>query len=244
MTPHSLIMVAGAGLLAGIVNALAGAGSLITLPALMFLGLPANVANATNRVGVVLQSFSAGAAFYRRDLLDLGAGRRLLPHTCVGALAGAWVGAVLDPALFSHVMAVLLLGVLGITLAPGLVRRARWPSGWPRWPLFLAVGFYGGFLQAGVGLLLLAALQAAEDLDLVRANGVKSLLIAAFTGVALIVFGVYGLVDWRAAAALALGSAAGGWIGGHMAIAGGARLIKAALTVTVLAACARLLRLF
>ena len=243
MTPQSLILLAGAGLVAGAVNAIAGAGSLVTLPALMFLGLPANVANATGRVGVILQSSASSAAFYRKGALDLTVARRLMLPSCACALLGSLVSAVLDPALFRQAMAVILLGVLVITLAPGLLERARWPSAWPRWPLFVVVGFYGGFLQAGVGLLLLAAMQAAEGLDLVRANGVKALLVAGFTAVALLVFGVYGLIDWRAAGVLSIGSTLGGWIGGNLAMAGGARLIKVMLTVTVLAAVAQLLDL-
>lgn len=244
MTVQSVILVAGVGLLAGVVNTLAGAGSLVTIPALVFMGVSATVANATNRVGVVLQSSAATLTFHRKGALDHGAGWRLMAPTCVGALAGAWVSAVIDPAIFEKVVAVVMLGVLAVTLFPGLIRRWRWPESWSRAPLFAAVGFYGGFLQAGVGLLLLAALQAAEGLDLARGNAVKSMLVAGFTAVSLVLFGAYGLIDWPLAAALALGSTLGGWIGSHLALAGGERLIKVALTLTVLASSSRLMGLW
>lgn len=244
MSPSSLLLVAGVGLISGVVNTLAGAGSLVTLPALVMLGVPANVANATNRVGVVLQSGAATLTFDRKGLLDRRVSLKLMAPTGLGALLGALASAVLDPAVFERVVAFVMLLVLAITLWPGALARLRWPAGWSSAPLFAAVGFYGGFLQAGVGLFLLAALGAAEGLDIIRGNAVKSALVAGFSLVSLLVFGAFGLIDWPLAAALSVGSTTGGWLGSHLAVAGGERLIKVVLTVTVLASSAHLWGLF
>lgn len=239
-----LALVALIGLVSGVVNTLAGAGTLITLPALIFLGLPPAMANATGRVGVALQSASATWTFRRKGALDLGLGLRLLVPAGLGAAAGAWASTAIDPHLFQRLIAVVMLVMLP------LVIRGR-PTGEPRalpvvaqGPIFFAIGLYGGFIQAGVGLFVLAALRATHGLDLVRANALKSMLVLGFTLVALAVFGVHGLIEPRAALALAVGGALGGALGGHLTLAGGERLIRAALVITVLASAGHLLGLF
>lgn len=244
MSPLDVLIIAAVGLASGVVNTLAGAGTLVTLPALMFLGLPAPMANATGRVGVVLQSAAATAAYHKNERLDLPVALKSLGPACLGALAGAQVSAVLDPRLFERIVAVAMLLVLAALLVPWPARLRPTPRPALRVPLFLVLGFYGGFLQAGVGLFLLAALRLTDGLDLVSGNAVKALLVLGFTVVALTVFGLHGLVDLPVALALTGGSALGGWIGGHLALRGGTRLIKAALTLTVLASSTRLLGLW
>ncbi len=238
--PLELGALLAVGLVSGVVNTLAGAGTLITLPALIFLGLPANVANATGRVGVALQSAAATLTFHRAETLDVRLTLRLLVPASLGAAAGALVSAHIDADSFQRVIAVAMIVVLALLLwgPRQTVVRAR-PE--LRVPVFLAVGFYGGFLQAGVGLFLIAALQAVEGMELVRGNATKSALVLGFTLVALGVFGAFGLVDLGAAAALSVGSALGGWLGGRLAVRGGERLIRAALVIVVLASSSRLL---
>lgn len=243
-TPLGLLALAAVGVVSGVVNTLAGAGTLITLPALIFFGLPATEANATGRVGVALQSAAATATFRRQEVLDLRLGLRLLGPAAAGAVLGAWASSVVDPAIFQRVVAVAMLLVLGSLFWSGPTATATPAARRWRVPIFFAIGVYGGFLQAGVGLFLIAALRAVEGMDLVSGNALKSFLVLGFTLVALAVFGVHGLVNFRVALALAAGSALGGWLGSHLSLRGGAPLIKGALTVVVLVSSSRLLGLW
>lgn len=243
MSPSTLVGVAAVGLVAGVVNTLAGAGSLVTLPALMLLGVPAPVANATNRVGVVLQSAAACASMSRADVLEVSRGPRLMVPAALGALGGAWLSARLDPALFKDAIGVGMIVVLLSLYLPWrrylpATKTAIPPAA--RFVIYLAIGAYGGFLQAGVGLYLLAALQITEGLDLVRSNAIKALLVLTFTVVSLGVFGLHGLIDLPVAGALAVGSLAGGALGARLSVQGGERLIRAAVTVAVLGSLAAL----
>ena len=229
------------GVVAGIVNTLAGGGSFITLSAMIWLGMPAQVANATNRVGVLAQSGAAAWSFERQGIRP---GTPLVPQAlavCGGALAGAGLSAVLDPATFERVLALAMLGMLGLTL----MRPKSWtepgdPVPW-RWPALVLAGAYGGFLQAGVGVLLMPALVLLGGLDLVHANARKVVLVAWLTMPALVLFAVLGWIDVVAGAVLAAGSAVGGWVGGRLTVGGGARFVWGALVVVVVLTASRLL---
>lgn len=218
------------GTVAGTLNVLAGGGSFLTLPVLLFLGLPAPLANGTNRVAILMQNAGAVWSFRRRGLLDPGAlVWAALPATA-GAAVGAWLALDVGDLAFRRLLAVLMVVLSALSL---------WSPGWgaverrPHWaPLaFFAVGVYGGFIQAGVGFLVLAATTAA-GLDLVRGNAVKVLSILCWTVVALAVFAINGSVDWRLGAALAVGNFAGGLAGARLTVLKGHRWVKAVVTIT------------
>ena len=231
-------LLAGIGLLAGFLNILAGGGSLLTLPVLLFLGLPAAMANGTNRVAIFVQNIFAIGGFRRQGIFPW----RLSLLCTAPALLGAWLGANLavdiDDQVFRRLLALIMLGVLIFTTWDPL-RRLQQPD-LKLSPLhilillvsFFGVGVYGGFVQAGVGFLVISAL-LAQGLDLVRINAVKVIVIFFFTAVALAVFVAHGQVDWTLGLALAVGNAAGGWIGTHMAVRKGHDWIKRFVSVTV-----------
>lgn len=231
------------GLVAGVLNTLAGGGSLLTLPALVFLGLPAADANGTNRVAVVVQSLVAARRFRARGLLPLGSVWGVLPVTVLGALVGAWASLQLDETGLRRAMAVVMVAIVGLLW----LRPEQWAAGrgrrLPAWAVQLAfafVGFYGGFIQAGVGVLLLLALSAGRGLDLVRANGAKVALVLLFTLPALALFWSRGAVQWLPGLVLSLGTAAGAEVGARLAVAKGAPVIRVAVTVAVVGAALRL----
>ena len=233
------------GVVAGTVNTIAGGGSLITLPALILLGLPAGVANGTNRVGVVLQSGTAALQFQREGRLDLSRALALLLPTCLGSILGAWLSLCMEEVDFRRVIAVVMLLMVGVML----VKPRRWlegrgdnpPAG--RWSglVFFGISIYGGFLQAGTGVFLLAALVLLEGLDLVRANGVKVFILTGFTLPAIAVFALSGSIAWRPALALAAGSTLGGWLGARLTMSWGPAFVRWVLVVVVLAAAGKLL---
>lgn len=242
------------GLLAGIINTLAGGGSLVTLPVLILLGLPPGVANGTNRVGVILQSAVAARQFHREGVLQTRLGVGLLIPACLGAVLGALVSVELDDALFERIIGVMMLLMLGVVL----LRPKRWLQGsaeggeaprdqkplWWQTLTLAAVGFYGGFLQAGVGIFLLASLVLAAGQDLVRANALKSLIVCGFTVLPLAIFVANDQVAWVPGLALASGSMLGGWAGSRMTISWGPGFVRWVLIAVVTISSARLLGLW
>jgi uncharacterized membrane protein YfcA len=235
----------GGGLLAGIINTLAGGGSMLTVPLLVLVGLPGSVANGSNRVGVLLQNGVAAWRFRAQGIPGISDAARVLLPVGAGALIGAWWIAQLADATFERVFGLAMVLLLLPTLRPprtGSGAARRWsPS--TSFLIFFIIGIYGGALQAGVGLVLVAALSRA-GFDLVRANSVKVVVVFALTLVAVPVFIAEGQVAWLPAGVLALGFAAGGEIGARLAVRGGERLIRPVLALAVLALAGRMLGLY
>lgn len=238
------MLVAG-GLVAGVVNTLAGGGSLLSVPLLVLLGLPGTVANGTNRIGILVQNGVAAWRFRAAGLWDVGRARLELAAVAAGALTGAAAVTQVGDRWFERAFAVAMLVLLVPTLrrpsAPG-VRSVRPPAPL-RAAAFFAIGLYGGAFQAGVGILLVFAL-AWSGFDLVRANGLKTSINFCFTLLAVPVFVLGGKVAWPPALALAAGFAAGGELGARLAVRGGERLIRPVLAAAVVALAGRLLGLY
>jgi uncharacterized membrane protein YfcA len=231
-----LCLVPVTGFIAGFINTLAGSGSLITLPVLILLGLPANVANGTNRVGILIQNIVAVSTFWRHGQL---AGQRPTPliiPSVIGAIFGAQLAVNLDEILLRRTIAGLMVFMLLLVL----VRPRRWlephqDDGGLAYPwqfvIFFFVGAYGGFIQAGVGFFLLAGLVLGAGYSLVGSNAVKNLIVLFFTIAALAVFVWNDQVRWGLGLLLALGNALGAWVAARMAIARGAPFVRWALIV-------------
>ncbi len=211
-----------AGMLAGGINTLAGSGSLVTLPMLIFLGLDATIANATNRVGVLLGSLTAATTFRRSGHLAMKGTPWLLGPAIVGSIAGAQAAAILDPKsmhLAIGVVMVLMLGVILIKPRRWLVEHAE-PANHKRLSsvaIFFAIGAYGGFIQAGVGIFLLSALVLHAHYSLVQANALKVLAVLTLTAPALIVFILHNQVHWGFGLLMASGQITGSWLAARFA---------------------------
>ncbi len=230
-TPVLLLAVPAVGFAAGFINTLAGSGSLVTLPMLILLGLPATVANGTNRVGILVQGLVSVATFRRRGALDFGGSLRLVLPAVLGAAVGAELAVDLNEALLRRLIGVLMLVMLVVVLARptrflAARRRERGVSIWIEAPLFFLIGAYGGFIQAGVGIFLLAGLVLGAGYDLVGANGVKNLIVLVFTIAALAVFVINDEVRWLLGGLLAVGNGLGAWAGAHLAVEKGARFVR------------------
>ena len=240
----SVTLLIGTGFAAGIINTLAGGGSNLTLPALMVMGMPPEVANATNRVGIFLQCLTGAAGFKKHDKMPLQDISHIMLPTLTGALFGAATASyapswVLKPMLLSAmlIMAFIMLIKPGImTPDPDTIpnKVADTPSSW----LSLGVaGFYGGFVHAGVGFILLAALAGTLRYDLVRANALKLLVSMAFTGVALVIFILRDQVLWVPGLILSVGFIAGAQLAVKLAIKASPEAMKKFLFVMTLAGC-------
>ena len=245
MTDLSPLLVFGVGVTAGIINTVAGGGSLLTIPLLVEAGLGASVANATNRVAVLMQSATTTARFAQTGALQARSALRLVPASLVGVLLGAYAATRLDDGQFRMALA-LIFAVMGCVLLKQILRPAdakaetdEVPSGPRAQVAMLAVGFYGGFIQAGVGVLILGVLHLAGGLRLLHANALKAFLVLVWTVCALVVFAASGLVDWTAGLVLGAGGAVGGVIGVSVATRVNGRWLKVCLAVGVWVAAAR-----
>ncbi len=240
-------MLAGGGLVAGIVNTLAGGGSLLTVPLLVMLGLPGTVANGTNRLGILIQSLIAARGFRAQGVSALDIAWPVLLPLGVGSVAGAlWISAVADETferLFGVVMLALLVPLLWPRKPVSLGATPRGLPGWLQLLVYFGIGMYGGAFQAGVGIAILFALVHA-GFDLVRANAVKMILVAALTFVAVPVFLWEGQVAWLPGGVLAAGYAVGGALGARVAVRGGERVIRPVLAVAVIVLAGRMLGLY
>lgn len=229
----AILLLSGTGFLAGIINTLAGGGSNLTLPALMMLGLPADVANATNRVAVLMQGVVGVAGFDKHNSLDRPAVLPILIPTIIGGAAGALAAALLPnlylkPVLLLTILsmsAVILLRPSVIAPEPGTPTLSPKDSKKAWWGLF-AAGVYGGFVQAGVGFILLAALAGGLRYDLVRANALKMACALAFTLVAMIIFVIFDQIRWIPGLTLALGTMLGAHLAVNFAVRASQKTIK------------------
>jgi uncharacterized membrane protein YfcA len=239
------ILLVAAGLVAGVVNTLAGGGSLLTVPLLVLIGLPGGVANGTNRIGILIQSAVAAWRFRADGVSGTEGALPVLLPLASGSLLGAIAISRVADATFERLFG----GVMLALLVPTLRRRPAQPRAERPWPraatlaLYFGVGLYGGAFQAGIGVLLLFALSHA-GFDLVRANAIKMVVVAVLTAVAVPVFVAQGQVAWLPAGLVALGFALGGAAGARLAVRGGERLIRPVLAAAVLALAARMLGLY
>jgi uncharacterized membrane protein YfcA len=234
------------GVIAGFLNVLAGGGSLLTLPLLLFFGLPAATANGTNRIAIFCQNIFAITGFKRQGVFPIRLALLCTPPALIGSYIGANLAITVDEMLFRRLLAMVMVIVLIFMVVDPMKRMQV--SEKPMTPLRLAVlfvsffgiGIYGGFVQAGVGFLIITGL-LVHGLDLVRTNAVKVLVIFAFTVVALGVFVMHGQVDYVLGFALAVGNSVGGWFASHVAVKKGHEWIKRFVIVTVLIFALRLL---
>jgi len=194
MEVYLYILVVLVGFVSGFINTIAGSGSLLTLPVLIFMGLPVGVANGTNRIAILLQSIVGVAGFKQRKVFEWRDGLWLLIPSVIGALLGAMMAVNIDELLMNRVVGGLLIVMFFVIL----FKPEKWvkvqagtaqskPTFWS-FLIFLAIGFYGGFIQAGVGFFLLAGLVLGAGFDLLKANAIKVFIVLAYTIVALAVF--------------------------------------------------------
>lgn len=238
MEPWNILLLAVFGFFAGTCNVLAGGGSLLTMPAMMlFFGMDPATANGTNRVALVAQNVAAVSTFRKKGFADFRTSLTLAACTVPGSVAGAFAAVWISPLWFKRILAAVMLGTLFVILRGGKPSPEE-ASGRRRRVVLthvgmVGVGFYGGFIQAGVGFLIMALLSGCLALDLVRVNMHKVFIVLGYTVVALAVFASQLELLWWTGAALALGNSIGGWLGAHSSVTHGETLIRRVLFITL-----------
>lgn len=235
------------GATAGFINVLAGGGSFLTLPLLIFLGLPPNLANGTNRLAILMQNGFAVGSFINKKINPGRFALKAALYTVPGALIGAWLATQVSNDQFRVSLALVMIIMSLFTLVANnkkggeLLNPETYAGSWlgPGIAYFF-VGIYGGYIQAGVGFLVLTVL-LWQNINLVHGNAVKLTIIIYFTATALIIFAWNGQVNWGMGLMLGLGNMLGAWLGTHVAIKKGHHFIKHVVTVAVIGFAIKLL---
>jgi uncharacterized membrane protein YfcA len=223
MDIQTIILLMVIGLFGGVWNAIAGGATLFTFPALMYVGLPPVVANATNYLAL-LPSNAAALPAYRHELRDIG--RRVIPLLIVsglGAISGSLLLMVSDPETFERLIPFLILFATALFAFGGQLRRlilstaGEFKGARAIYVLLFVVSIYGGDFGAGLGIVLLAVAQLLGFSDFNTANSLKNLLATSFTLLSIVVFGIGGLIAWPEACVMMVGSTIGGYVGGRLA---------------------------
>lgn len=247
LTPINLAAVLFIGASAGFINVLAGGGSFLTLPLLIFLGLPPNLANGTNRLAILMQNTFAIGRFAKKGIRPGRFGLRAAAYAIPGGIIGAWLATLVSNSQFRVSLALVMIIMSLFTLFSKNKQLIdpldpdSYSGSWtgPAMAYFM-VGMYGGYIQAGVGFLVLTIL-LWQNINLVHGNAIKLTIITFFTAVALLIFAWNDQVSWGMGVTLGVGNMMGAWLGTHVAIKKGHNFIKQVVTIAVIGFAIKLL---
>lgn len=235
-----LILLAFIGIVTGVINTLAGGGSLLTLPMLIFLGLPPSVANGTNRIAILIQSIVTNAGFRSKGINTYPFSIYFGISATLGAILGAQIAIEIDGELFNKILAVIMVIVVAYlvlnrkTRMEDMIERVSGQHLWISIILFFFVGIYGGFIQAGVGFLMLLVLSGVNRFSLVKSNALKIVITGIYTVFAVIIFIINDKMNWEYGLILAFGNAIGGWFTSRWSVKKGDGLVKIFLVIMVI----------
>lgn len=227
------------GFAVGIINTVAGGGSLLTLPVLIFCGLPPNVANGTNRIGIVIQTAFATAGFKSKGVSTFPFNIYLGLSAVLGSIIGAKIAIDIRGELFNKILAIIMIAVVLLIIfkpkikSHDLQERLTGKYLWIGVITFFFFGIYGGFINAGIGFIIIIFLHFVHRMNLVRVNATKVVIVFIYTLAALIVFVLNNKVDWKLGLILAAGNGIGAWFGSRFSVKKGEEFIKSFLIVMI-----------
>lgn len=241
MTWFEIFLLVVSGVFVGFINTLAGGGTIISLSLFMFMGIPANVANGTNRIAVILQNLTSVSEFRRKKVLDFKKGTVLAIPTVLGAIAGAQIASDINEEIFEKALAVVMIVMVYFIV----VKPSKWLKGqqhlmekkvsWIQVLIFFLIGVYGGFVQVGVGYFILAGVVLGAGYDLVKANAIKVWIVLLYTPMALIVFILNEQVRWDYGLVHSVGNIIGAYVASHFAVTWGANFVRWVMIVIIAA---------
>jgi len=236
---EGLLLVA-AGAFAGFVNSIAGGGSLLIMALLIFMGLPSAEANGTNRVAIFIQNIFSVAGYRSKGVYVFPFAIYVAVPAVLGAIIGSNIAVDIGDQTFNRILAVVMLVVMAISIfRPSLnldpteiiTKRKTWTS----IIAFFFLGIYGGFIQAGIGFLIIATLTGIHSFNMAKTNSIKVFVILCYTLAAVVVFYLEGKIRWEYGLILAAGNSVGAWIGSRWSVGKSDRLIRMFLLVMVVA---------
>jgi hypothetical protein len=231
-----ILILFGVGLLAGAINVMAGGGSSLTLPALIFMGLDSAAANGTNRIGILLQGMFSTLSYRKEKVSEIEKSIKLSLLTLPGAVLGALLALKISNEWFDRILGIVMIGIIVSMLIPQSrleISTGGERKSWLIYPVMFAIGFYGGFIQVGVGFLIMAALYHLLRIDLIRVNMHKVFITMIYTVPTLLIFIWSGNVDWLLGLSLAAGTSIGGWWAVRFSIKGGERFIRYVMVLAI-----------
>jgi len=240
------------GVAAGFMNTLGGGGSLLTLPMLIFLGSPAAVANGTNRIALMVQNVVGVSNFRKKGFFYPKLGITLAVPAVFGSLLGARFAISVPEELFQKILAIIMIVVMILILTRPEKRFLKEIEGENLSTarlvvsifVFFGVGLYGGFINAGVGFVIIVALTLITGMSLVKINSLKLFIVLIYVSSSFIVFIIHGKVDWILGFTLAIGNALGAYLGSNFAVSKGDKWIRIFIVIAILSMSAKLLGLF
>ncbi|WKN42040.1 sulfite exporter TauE/SafE family protein [Tunicatimonas pelagia] len=247
MEAVDILLVVGAGFAAGFINTVAGGGSLISLPILIFLGLPPAVANASNRVAIFSQNIFGVLGFKSKGVSAFPFSLWLGLSALVGAVIGAKIAVDIPEDLFNKLLAIIMIVVVAFIIKKSvqkegaeLLERMGTKHQVVSIALFFFVGIWGGFIQAGVGFLIIMVLTSVNRFSLVKTNSAKVLVVLIYTSAALVVFVLEGTINWWYGGLLAVGNSSGAWVASRWSVEKGDRWVLLILVISVVAMAGKL----
>jgi len=227
------------GFIAGIINTLAGGGSLLTLPVLIFLGLPPSVANGTNRIAIFIQMLSGTAGFKSKGISTYPFSIYLGVAALIGSIIGANIAVDIKGETFTKILSFVMIAVVFIIIfkpklkASDIIEKTTGKHLWIGCLAFFFFGIYGGFINAGLGFILIIFLHSFNHLSLVKANATKAVVISIYMAGALMVFILNDKIEWITGLTMAIGSASGAWFASRFSVKKGDKFVKLFLIVMI-----------
>ena len=227
-----------AGAISSFINVMAGGGSILTLGVMMLFGLDGSVANGTNRIGILTATSSGMVAFKTERYGNIKESAVLGLCALPGALIGSYYAVSISNVLFQRLLSVVMIFIIITLFLPKkknhLMAEKSRSSKIFLYPAMFIVGLYGGFIQAGVGFLIMASLRHLTSISLIKINMHKVYIIFMYTVPVLIIFGITGNINWFYAICLGAGNSIGAWLSVKLSIRKGEKAVKILLAVAIL----------
>ena len=228
------------GFIAGIINTISGGGSLITLPMLIFMGLPSSVANGTNRIAILIQNFFSTAGFKSKNINPFPFGLWLGISALFGSVIGAYLGSIyFKDEIFNKILGIVMLLVVAYMIFKPKITdeiTQEQTSGkyfYLQLIIFFFIGIYGGFIQAGTGIFIILALHSISKIKLVKTNAIKAIVVIFYTLSALAIYAYNDKIDYAIGFIMAIGNALGAWFASRWSVNKGDGLVRWFLIVMV-----------
>lgn len=239
---YHYLLLAIIGFIVGVINTLSGGGSLLTLPILIFIGLPSSVANGTNRIAILIQTIFAYLGFKSKGATSnySSFGWYLAVSATLGSLIGAKIAIDISDDIFNRILAIVMILIVGfMVISPKknlqeLTDRIKGKYAVWSTIVFFFIGIYGGFIQAGTGIFILLALSTINQLTLIRSNVIKAMVMLIYTAATLVLFGLNDKLNWSIGLTLASGQALGGWISSRWSVNKSDHIVKVFLIIMVI----------
>ncbi|MBE0649834.1 MAG: sulfite exporter TauE/SafE family protein [Bacteroidales bacterium] len=250
MPLSEVVVLVVAGVLVGFINTLAGGGSVISLSILIMMGLPATVANGTNRIAIGLQNLVAVSSFKQQKVLEWKKSLYLSIPTLFGSLVGAEIAVDINEQVFQVAIGVIMLIMLIFILFKpqnyiyGRAEIREKKLSWKIYVIFFFIGIYAGFIHMGVGYFLLAGIVLGAGYDLVKSNAMKVLIILLYTPFTLLIFFYNHEINWKYGLVLAVGNMIGALVASRMAVKKGVNFVKWVIVIVVLITAAQMFGIY